>query len=149
MRAAPIVACLLASAGGCGGAEPSEIEHASARVCARLAECTKTPMDDTGRALCETLYAASLQILPDPPGFERCIDALSCAELTGDDAAVVGCLALDEASIWCRDGGLRACTTTGVCRTIDCRQACAVLAATFDRCGHSQDKGHDVCWCRR
>lgn len=138
--------CLL----GCDGSnssDPGPSVQTVTALCARAAACSGTSVTTEFLTECRTATGSLGSVLVDPESFTRCVEELSCDQLA-NETRVATCLDLDPTSVHCGQQGLRACTNAGLCREIDCRDACAAAGVAYLGCGLNQRYGYDTCLCQ-
>ena len=119
-------------------------------LCEKAAACEGVQPSGSEMNMCIDMMKPAFGLVPDAAGFESCVSALSCDELSSDSSnAVEDCLDLDTDNIGCLgEDALHVCTNAGKCKNIACADACAVMDGTPAGCG-TGDEGWDNCLCYR
>lgn len=134
---------------GCDGSDSGDAGPSAqtiASLCARVAQCSDTPITAEFMTQCRMATGSLASVLVDTESFSECIADLSCEVLTNENR-VAACVDLDPTSVHCGKQGLRACTNAGLCREIDCRDACSSVGVAYVGCGLNSRYGYDTCLC--
>jgi len=140
---------VLVAAGCAGDSGPSGEWVAPARaLCEKAAACEGVEASGSEMNQCIEAMKPAFGLVPDPDGFQVCVAALGCEDLSTDAAAALSdCLDLDTDNIGCvGEDVLHVCTNTGKCQNIECADACAVMDGSPAGCGVG-DEGWDNCLC--
>jgi hypothetical protein len=115
--------------GAGGGIDTAQVAES---ICKRLAACDWLSTAEV--SLCVKQIEGFLFFVIDGPSFTRCINQLSCEELTTSDVAkaIEKCMNLDEESLSCQNDKVRYCTLSGQCAEISCEDLCEKLGQYID-----------------
>jgi hypothetical protein len=112
-----------------GGVDTAKVAES---LCKRLAACDWIGASDL--SLCVKQIEGFLFFVIDGSSFTRCINKLTCEELTTSNVskAIEECMNLDEESLSCSGGKVRYCTLSGQCAEISCDDLCEKLGQYID-----------------
>jgi hypothetical protein len=117
-------------------------------LCDKAGQCSGGELSSSEMNQCLDLVKPTFAILPDPDSFENCVLGLDCATLQNDETAITDCLDINTDTMACvGSDALHACTNAGVCKDIDCSDACKLMDGTAVGCGIG-DEGWANCLCQ-